>query len=287
MANIIDNIGTIIVSIAALIAAFFVLRAEIRKYLSQNRRDVIITLSKSELKNLLNESFDLTNKMAELTEKKISINWEMKHISEKLIEKQKMKIRQFSGISETKIKNKFSSEFMMELQKNQINPLLDIVEKESEEVIFTSKTFLTLEYNSIAFINQSFGNALNISILNLKIKLYDLCQENHFLAKGEMEWRKFLEDTSEAYAIDTNDMLKTLFPIHSNFDNYKFFELKLLEELKDLVIQSLNEAKKLSKQIEEEKVYMLEKKEEFSQEIYEIQKRKNDAIIDRYVKSQK
>lgn len=282
MEILLENFSTIIISIAAVIAAFILLKNEMKRFIDQSKRDTLITISKSELQNLLNESFELTNKMSSLVTQKIGLEWEIKYIKDRLINAQKYRIRQEGLKLESVLKNMFNVKYCPHrINADTADELIKAInEAPNQELVLTS-------YEEVNTLQLSFANAISVIVLELKASIYDLCQENGFIHKSEREWETYVNNYKISYGYDSINKFKSLFPQHMKFSSFDIMITEIQESLENFVIDSLNTAKSESLKINNELLELSKQKNQKNDEIKKITEQKNNAIIERYISKSK
>ena len=216
MEIILDNLKTFLTLLTAVLIAAGIFKSELRRFAKRSQRDIAFTMSKSELENVLNRSFEMNYRLVELTETRIHGQWEIRMLERELITSQKTKIRQLSGNMEVRFKSAYS-ELLRE----------DRALQDSDRTV----------------VYQQFSNALHVVSTNLRMKLYDVCNENDLTAKTGPEWDAWVRQMKVTLTLEALDHLRAIFLTSFQINNFDCFVKKADEILDQFIEYSLAFAK--------------------------------------------
>lgn len=279
MTQLVENITSVFFTLSAFFLAMFLLSNEFRKLSKRNKRDHILVISESELKNILNESFEITTKMSELTEQRLAIIWEITTLKDKTIERQKQKIRYLATVTETAIKNRFNTCYLANVG------CIDL-----DDLISGKQDVLTIRAESTSpnlFVAQSFNNAVSVVIIELKTKLYDLCHENHFLEKSPTDWDVFIKMNQDSLTYPLMEQLNLYFFMYMNLDNEQEFKTEVAQLVRRFIKDSLDISRLEVERATKAKETLEETKESIKNKILDVQQNKNDDIIEKFSETKK
>jgi hypothetical protein len=171
------TIITSIISIASVLAGAYLV---MKRYMKGIIRQPSFTMTKSELENLLSETWEISEKREILLEKRLMLVIELKEIPKTRIEKQKAPItREFHSL-EIQIKDLFD-QF---LQKEGIT---------AYSLVGNEKFDMTQLYYK-----QNFYNALELVLIDMKVNMYGLCDKNIWDFKDSI-WMQEVERNKDSY----------------------------------------------------------------------------------------
>lgn len=261
MEIILDNIAAILTLLGTVLVAGGIFRSEIRRFTKRSSRDIAFTMSRAELENVLNKSFEISYQLAELTEIRIHNQWEIRMLRRDLFDSQKTKIRQLSGNLDVKLKTAFA-------------------EKLPDEPAITSIQDRTILY-------QQFSNALAVVSTSLRMKIYDLCADTDLVFKEGQEWEAWVRQTRTTLSLEAIDHLRAVFLTTPDLKTLPGFLQDSVSIIEEFVDYGLSFAK-AEAILHKGKVEQLEKEiRETVDKLRELKERKSLDLVHTFVEPDK